>query len=151
MGTRRVLVSRLNLPLRGRDLAAGMLIWGGLVLIARHGSGSATSGSSAAVFLGTVVLLLALAYVRPYGRPWPLAQWRAWRRRRALAFATTPTLSMIVPSLTRSATGLVIGEWLGARLLDRVIGGPDAVPSLVPAAGALLILLVLASDALLQG
>ena len=144
--------SGLTIPVRGRDIAAGIVLWIGLSLLAWGAiTMPGTGGSIAEMLAGAAVIVVSLVYVRPYGRPWPLVQWRAWRMRRASAFRTGRSLSMIVPSLTRSAFGLVIGAWLGARLLEWVAAGARPAPASLPQIAGLLIGLVLAADALLDG
>jgi hypothetical protein len=148
--------SRLMLPVRGRDVAAGALVWWGLVLIAAGepsalppGRGSLW-GSLVGMVAGLALIVVGLSYVMPYSRPWPIAQWRAWRGRRAMAFGLRRPLALLIPSLTRSAFGLLVGEWLGARVAERLAPGA-ALPAALPTIGGLFVLAVLAITVLLDG
>jgi hypothetical protein len=145
--------SRLMLPVRGRDVAAGALVWWGLVLIATGRPSALPAGPAAPLeaVAGLALIVVGLGYVMPYSRPWPVAQWRAWRGRRAMAFGLRRPLALLIPSLTRSAFGLLIGEWLGARLAERLASGATPLPAELPAIGGLCVLAVLAITALLDG
>jgi hypothetical protein len=142
---------RMMLPVRGRDVAAGLLVWVSLVLIAA-GRPAALPGSlatAAGTAAGLLVLAGALGYVMPYGRPWPLVQWRMWRQRRAMAFGHARPVGLLVPTLTRSAFGLLAGEWLGARLVER-LAPSVALPPDLPAIGGLIVAAVLAVTVVLE-
>jgi len=140
---------RLMAPVRGRDVAAGLLLWVGLVLAAT-GRATMDHGGAGAVLLlcaGVAVVILAVSGVMPYARPWPLPQWRAWRRRRGLAGGAARPLGMLLPGVYRSAIGLLIGEWLGARAADRVASAVSPQATV----GGLSILLIIAVTVLLEG
>lgn len=140
------------LPVRGRDVAAGILLWIGLVVSALSGLMTGSPGASGAALLlaGLVLVVVALSMVRPYQRPWPLAQWQNWQQRRAMALELRRPLSLTIPAAIRSISGLLIGEWLGARVVDHVINGDQSVLGSLPGIGLLLCCAVVGLEVLLE-
>ena len=142
--------SRFAFPVRGRDIAAGFLVWLGLVLGTTAQQAAGEMARRGITVAGLLVIAIALGWVMPYIRPWPLAQWQAWRQRRGMAFATRRPLTMIFPSAYRSAFGLVIGEWLAARALDRLNLGETVGVAGLPMIAGLIVLAIIVVNSLLD-